>query len=191
MCPKDKVQLDAEKEFEGLIQKGEYVIEVDEKGKEHKVWEYTHSKDEAQQIVLEKYYRKGTVDYLKLPEEEISLRKSYSLSDLETTQTVQESGGWYSMDSAAQEDLLYELGLDSHKHGWKLCEGAHLNIKGRQVKGTYLFSQERIDDEWVSALDGRGKHVASWEAQLINRNDPSLNKELSRMSRTEQWGRIG
>ena len=187
MSSRDQTQLAVEKEYEELVIKGEYVTEKDSTGKEHKVWAYTHSPEDAQQLVLEKYYREEAVNYLKLPEEEIYLRISYSILDLETTQTVQESGGWYSMSVLSQENFLYELGLDSPNFGWKLCEGTHLNIKGRQVKGAYLFSQERTDDEWVSALDGNGKNVASFEAQLVNRGDPSLNRELAYMSKTEQW----
>jgi len=187
MCPKDQAQLAAEKEYDELIQKWEYVIEKDENGKGHKVWEEQHAAEEAQQIVIEKYYREGGGVHLKMSENDISLRKSYSLSDLETTQTLQEAGGWHNMDSVAQEAFLYGLGLDSHKYGWKLCEGVHLNMKGRQVKGTYLFSQERTDDEWVSLLDHNNKNVASFEAQLTNKGDPSLDRELAHMSRAEQW----
>lgn len=55
-------------------------------------------------------------------------------------------------------------------------------LNEKRVCEYLLTGQERTDKEWVSLMVG-GKHVASWEAQLDHKADPTLRMELSKLSR--------
>ena len=136
-----------------------------------------YSKKEAQDLVIQKM--EADREYRK-EEDPITLRLNYPLKGVEELDRVVVEGGWGSMPEEKKRSLLWDMGLDTKVYPWRLDIGLHRGVGGDIVFGAYLYGQERVDKGWVTKVV-EGRRVASEEAQLRNRNDPSFERELRKL----------
>ena len=161
-----QVQQDYTTILEDLLESGMPTKEAKEKAQEQSL--LLHEELEHQW---------GTVPFNKM-----TLRKTISFRNLCLLPTVVEKGGWDNLTIKAKRELLWEVGLDSVRLGWKTGIGYHRDMEDNLVFDKYVMSGERGDEEWIEMVVG-GKRVASFEAQLEASGDKSLIEEVGRLGR--------
>ena len=117
-----------------------------------------------------------------VPFNQLTLRKVISFRNLCLLPTVVDKGGWDNLTIKGKRELLWELGLDSTRLGWKTRIGYHRDLGDNLVFDKYVMSGERGDEEWINMVVD-GKRVASFEAQLEASGDKSLVEEVGRLGR--------
>ena len=86
------------------------------------------------------------------------------------------SGGWYYQTLDEKKAFLWSLGWDTRLYEFAEALGWYTHKDKREV-GYYILGQERTDDEWVGMWRD-GVRVATLEAQMFNKQDRSLSREL-------------
>lgn len=133
-------------------------------------------KEEAQEIALAECFPEESTAL----DESITLRKHFSMKDLEKLEYVQTLGGWSKMTLEEKDYLLWLLGLDVKGFGFGEKIGKHSTASGKIVEGLYVYGQERCDEDWLSQ-EINGQKVASFAAQVRGSDDPTLEAELRRL----------
>lgn len=88
---------------------------------------------------------------------------------------------WDRLSEAQQKQKLWDIGIDSADYEWVIDVGC-ITMNNKRICGYLIKGQERTDKAWTSLII-EGKRVASWEAQMAQRADPTLIQELGRLKR--------
>lgn len=137
------------------------------------------SDEEIDKTVKEFYYDEGS--NLSGDDSAVTLRKSYSLDDLNACEPIAILGGWKKLTVPQKKKVLWGLGLDIHQFGWFSAKRLHRNHENKLVFGIELYSQERTDRTWGRKTIGNAS-VASLEAAGCR--DAELGRDLKRLANT-------
>jgi len=80
--------------------------------------------------------------------------------------------GWESLTSRQQNDVLWELGINTRQKCW-FTDAACFNYCEKRECGVFLFGEERTDREWLTKKIGDNS-VASIEARY-HKDKETLN----------------
>ena len=89
--------------------------------------------------------------------------------------------GFNGMTVEYKRKLLWDLGVNTKKYFWWediVCAVFQTKKEVLEV----CIGEERTDKAWVAATNTEGVKLSSFEAQLAHRKDPSLTRELSKIS---------
>lgn len=113
-------------------------------------------------------------------EEQLSLRDKIKLA---RQIPIDIFGGIAKYNAFSKEEKarrLWDIGIDTDFPC--ITDIGCTSVGANRLCGYLVIGQERTDKEWIS-MRVNGKHVASWEAQMAYKNDPSLTHELSKLKR--------
>jgi len=113
-------------------------------------------------------------------ESKIEIRIQFSVLDLEAYMD------WSHKSDAYKKETLYNAGFDVYNYGMHYEERMHLNAMEERVYGPVVYSQERLDKEWLQKTDSQGRNYASDDARDFYKkaNDPEYARDIARLSRT-------
>lgn len=147
--------------------------------------------DNVVQGMAEDFYKAAIeAGYTKEWARKISLRKieleqKYSIAELEMDCGIRRQipkrylTGFEEMGEADKKAALHEMGISTYKAWWE--DVCIFRERGMVLVEECVVGDERLDKAWTS-LTVDGKHVASFAARVACKHDPSLERELRKLS---------
>lgn len=114
------------------------------------------------------------LDSLDVPalEKKLKIRRQLAVKDLSTIESFNKDN---------QRRYLWKLGFNTEEYFYWFDVVVYKRDT-KTVVEKVIVGQERTDDEWVN-LRINGIRVASFEAQVANKEDPSFTHEINKMMR--------
>ena len=126
---------------------------------------------------------KATIEALYATDEDfekyLAQRESIEIGRLLPIGLITTYPQWLAQTKLFQEKTLWDAGMNTVEYPY-ILDVLCTSIGGRRYCGLCVYGQERTDVEWINKIV-EGVRVASMEAQLSYKSDPSLNEELRRL----------
>lgn len=141
--------------------------------------------EDIYQAALEAGYTKKKAQALSL--RKLQLSEKYDTDQLECECSIRRQipkryfTEWdsYAGSPEKKQQKLWEMGYDTTRNVWEdICI---FRERGRVIVEECVVGDERTDKAWVNLLI-EGSHVASFAARVAHKRDPSLERELRKMS---------
>ena len=106
----------------------------------------------------------------EMSKHKFTVTKYLSFYDIERAGVV-----WKKLSQKEKSDALWDFGLDIKKYRYLTVLDEHVTLEGKRKKCIRIVCEERSDKAWIET------GLASGDAYLKHKGDPSLTREIKRM----------